>query len=167
VTGPRWFFAGLLVAFAAGQLIDRRPGRPVKQPVEYNHALHIEKDMVCKDCHQGVERQAAATIPGRKVCLDCHEAAIGSGAREAALVSLLKNPDEIAWKRLTLLPRHIYFSHRRHVAIAKIECPVCHGQMAKQDHPPDAPLIKTLSMDDCLRCHRARKASTDCNACHR
>ncbi|MBU1487913.1 cytochrome c3 family protein [bacterium] len=48
-------------------------GKPVRQPVEYNHSLHIENEMVCVDCHKFVETQARATIPNIETCVECHD----------------------------------------------------------------------------------------------
>jgi mono/diheme cytochrome c family protein len=57
----------------------------------------------------------------------------------------------IQWKRLHNLPDHVYFNHAQHVAVGKVECQKCHGQVEKmavvKQHAP-------LSMGWCINCHR-------------
>jgi hypothetical protein len=60
----------------------------------------------------------------------------------------------------------VYFSHRRHVGIGKLECGACHGDIAVSQHPPSRALVR-ITMEFCLDCHRAKGQSLDCVACHR
>ena len=57
----------------------------------------------------------------------------------------------IEWKRLHNLPDHVYFNHAQHVAVGKVECQKCHGQVEKmvvmKQYAP-------LSMGWCINCHR-------------
>lgn len=90
-----------------------------------------------------------------------------------------------SWRRGWRLPAHVFFSHRVHVAIAKLDCQSCHGPMETLDRPPPRPL-KTLDMDECIACHMktrstsereakvkpaahvsSRRLINDCNVCHR
>jgi cytochrome c len=95
-----------------------------------------------------------------------HEEPNGTSAEEAKVVEAVRTGREIPWARLTVLPRHVYFTHRRHVAAARIACERCHGEMRAQSRPPPAPLV-ALGMDECLVCHREAGASRDCATCHR
>jgi predicted CXXCH cytochrome family protein len=74
----------------------------------------------------------------------------------------------------------VFFSHRQHVAVAKVECKACHGDMASLDRPP-ARALKRLTMAQCIACHdqsppppagapkavAARRIADNCAACHR
>jgi hypothetical protein len=31
-----------------------------------------------------------------------------------------------SWKKLTSVPQHVFFSHRRHTKFGRLECSVCH-----------------------------------------
>ena len=142
--------------------------RPVHQPVAYSHKIHvhIKRKLACKACHQGVETKYHATLPGLKVCTSCHVEPQGKTEMEKRLIKQYIEPEKpISWKRLFVLPDHVFFSHRLHVVRARIECQTCHGPMDMQRRPPTRPL-RVLTMNDCRRCHRKRNVSTDCNTCH-
>ena len=95
----------------------------------------------------------------------CHSEALGDSAAEAALLALLESGQPIAWKPLFRQPGHVYYSHRRHVVQAEIDCSVCHGTIGASTSPP---LRATpLQMDDCLECHEREGASIACTSCHR
>src|SRR3990172_3448010 len=48
----------------------------VKQPIAYNHRVHIENaGLKCQECHLYVETMASATLPSIEICRTCHETA--------------------------------------------------------------------------------------------
>ena len=162
-----------LLAFAAGLLYVRFSNsqisyRPQSQPVDYNHYLHVHvKEIACEDCHQSVKTGYFATIPSIETCAMCHSEPQGSSEKEKKfLQQFVKTEQPLPWKRLFVLPDHVFFSHRVHVAGAEIKCQECHGAMDMQKQPPPRPL-KVQTMEDCLDCHRQRKAVLDCNGCHK
>lgn len=57
----------------------------------------------------------------------------------------------IEWTRVHNLPDHVYFNHAQHVAVGKIECQTCHGEVEKMDVLYQA---SPLSMGWCINCHR-------------
>lgn len=137
------------------------------QPIAYNHRLHTQDlSIPCTTCHQGVETGERAGRPHLATCLECHESPVTENPEEHKIQQFAGSGREIPWERLTWIPDHVYFSHRRHVAVAQIECGVCHGPMEMQTTPPRRPL-KSLRMSVCMDCHRKTGASVDCNACHR
>ena len=162
-----------LLALAGGLLYIRLSKglvsyHSVGQPVDFNHYLHVhEKELSCEDCHSSVKTGYFATIPTTETCETCHSEPQGSSAREKAFVEQYAGTGRpISWQRLFVLPEHVFFSHRIHVVRAQIACPACHGSMEMQKRPPEYPL-KVLTMDNCMDCHRQRKAVLDCNGCHR
>ena len=62
----------------------------------------------------------------------------------------------IEWPRIHNLPDHAYFNHAQHVAVGKIECQKCHGNVQGMEvlaqHSP-------LSMGWCINCHRETKVN--------
>lgn len=153
--------AALLVVAALGC------GAEVRQPIAYSHAAHVGGlGLACDHCHDTARDGEIAGLPPLEVCAGCHEAANGTSAEERKVVEAVAAGREIAWARLTELPRHVFFTHRRHVGVAGIACETCHGDMGARTRPPPGPLVE-LTMDACLACHRARGASRDCAACHR
>jgi hypothetical protein len=138
-----------LVAVVAAILwIAALPPASARQPIEFPHARH--QGVGCAVCHRGVETQARATIPDAAFCAKCH----------ASL------PKTLAWVQVTRIPSHVYFSHQRHVALGKLECASCHGDMRDRTSPPGTAQAR-LVMTTCLNCHRHEGASEDCAACHR
>jgi mono/diheme cytochrome c family protein len=73
------------------------------------------------------------------------------------LVSSLTNETKkkiqgpIEWVRIHNLPDHAYFNHAQHVAVGKVECQTCHGQVEKMEVVHQH---ATLSMGWCVNCHR-------------
>lgn len=137
-----------------------------KQPIAFNHAKHIENGLACADCHAGVETQPKATLPTIETCLSCHQAELTSSKEEAKIRSTAAAAQEPTWIQLTQVAPHVFFSHRRHVAVARLACADCHGPIEKSTTPPARPW-RVMNMDACLSCHQQRRVSADCNDCHR
>jgi len=157
-----FFAGGASMIFRSG----RAPGGPVDQPIAFNHKKHVKDlDLACSTCHAYYEKESFSGIPGSDVCISCHAEAQGKSDEEAKLVKLLTSGAPLVWKPLFRQPPHVFYSHRRHVVVAKLDCTVCHGAIAETSTPPRR--VKRLVMDDCLGCHRQKGVPTDCTACHR
>lgn len=138
----------------------------VKQPVEFNHKKHVaELEMTCDTCHAGYEKETFSGLPTAEVCATCHAEAQGKGKKELVLVEKLKKGETLEWKGLFAQPPHIFYSHRRHVVVAKIACATCHGDIANTTSPPRR--VRKLAMTDCIACHQKLNVSVACTACHR
>ncbi len=156
--------AGTTAITLGGGVAFLRP--PVRQPIAFNHQRHAkELDLACSSCHLTVETESFSGLPDAEVCAFCHSEPQGKSEEEKKLVQLLKSGAPLVWKPLFRQPPHVYYSHRRHVAVAKIDCVVCHGSIAATTAPPGR--VKRLRMEDCLSCHRRSGVSTDCTTCHR
>jgi hypothetical protein len=169
LVSPRWptltgfgafFFLGTFVFLVR----DRPPS--TAQPIAFNHAKHLEINMACTDCHQGAQSQAQATLPNLATCMTCHIAPLTQSAEEEKIRLLSAAGKELTWTQITRVPAHVYFSHRRHVELGRVDCATCHGPMEKATAPPRR-AYRLLNMDACIECHRQRGAGTDCNDCHR
>ncbi|MFQ5843510.1 MAG: cytochrome c3 family protein [Planctomycetota bacterium] len=163
----------LIVAVAAAAAAARGavPRGPEGEPVaDNNHALHMERDLECADCHTGVETHAAAGVPSVAICGECHddpEDSIGRTQNGRRILDHVGRKEELWWPKLYSLPDHVVFSHRRHVAIGKIACEKCHGTIASTNTLPEEPVEATLTMNGCLDCHERSGAEQDCFACHK
>jgi hypothetical protein len=164
-SAPPWA-AGFFAVFLAGSLVFGTGGGAGPQPIAFNHALHVANGIGCTDCHQGAQQGERATLPTLSTCLTCHETELTPSREEAKIRAAAAAGQELQWTQLTRMPPHVYFPHRRHVQVAKLDCGICHGQMASLTAPPTAPFRK-LDMDDCVGCHEHNKVYTDCNDCHR
>lgn len=139
----------------------------LNQPVKFSHNRHVsENEMDCTDCHRYVDTNRKATLPGKKICLECHSEAIGESPEEQKLVTILNSDQELNWQRIYVLPKHVYFSHFRHVTLGKIACQSCHGKMEELTSPPTRPAVDIINMDNCMDCHEKNQVSNDCLACH-
>ena len=74
-TPSRW---GTPSVFTTGAPVGRRrlqrvlrPARHPAAAVPVHHQIHLEKELVCTDCHEGVEGPARR-LPSVKTCMICH-----------------------------------------------------------------------------------------------
>lgn len=140
-------------------------GRGVKQPIQFNHKAHKEQGLECMACHQYVRERTFAGVPKIEVCMECHEQPVTENPEEDKIRQFSKANHEIQWGRLYQMPNHVFFTHRVHVVIDEIPCNTCHGDIGDTVKPPSRSL-KTMSMNDCMDCHRETGANNDCLACH-
>ncbi len=174
--GPRrwpWGAAGaglgifLVVSGAAGAAY-RTPlfAQGVTQPVAFNHRKHVkDNELPCKTCHEFYETETFSGLPSAEVCSSCHADALGKSAQEARLRALLAAGRPLVWPSLFRQPAHVFYSHRRHVVDAGLQCPTCHGAIAESERPPVR--VRRLAMADCVGCHQQKGVSTACTTCHR
>ncbi len=154
-----------LVAYAVGLSLVWAavwPPPAVTQPITFNHLRH--GDLACTVCHAGVDSSARAGLPPPAVCTACH--ATAPAGVEARAWAQLSRATASPWTPVTRLPEHAWFSHRRHVSLARLDCASCHGDVARRTTPPPRNPVR-LAMSGCVSCHRREGASEDCNACHR
>lgn len=57
----------------------------------------------------------------------------------------------VKWVKIHNLPDHVYFNHSQHVAVGKIQCQRCHGNIETMD---EVYQFAPLSMGWCINCHR-------------
>jgi predicted CXXCH cytochrome family protein len=160
--------AGLVVALglaAAAVVAGQRDG---EQPIQFNHKAHVSKGLDCAVCHRYVREQAFASLPPLQTCLMCHAAKISQNPEEGKIREFAAKNEPLRWVRLYRLAPNaaVYFSHRRHVTLGKIECATCHGPMAERTTPPSKALVN-FSMDFCIDCHEQKQVATTCVNCHR
>jgi len=154
------------VAFVILVLVmGREPAVP--QPIAFNHLKHsTDLQLGCEFCHQYVTVGAHAGLPGSEICAFCHLTPQGESTEAARLTELLNAGTPFRFNKLFRLPDHVYYTHRRHVGVAELECVNCHGSIATTERPPGKALVR-IDMGFCLDCHRTRGQTLDCNACHR
>ncbi len=181
------FVAGFGLMVMLAYLIPARETPGVHQPLPFNHKKHVAAGWTCANCHPFVDQQAFAGLPRAQECVDCHESEMPKHPKNRKmremteqLRQLVAEGRDIPWQQVHRTAGHVYFSHRRHVEIAKLDCKDCHGQVDKMTEPftkPAFPLPKfpkefayqetVRKMEWCLSCHTQKKVTTDCLACHR
>jgi c(7)-type cytochrome triheme protein len=132
--------------------------------LRFDHSKH--PGIACEVCHRGILSQSNATIPAQSLCAKCHNVTPDKSTAGIAIWQKGEDGTRYTWPVSYRLPAHVYFSHRRHVEIARLTCENCHGDMSRRTEPVVTPL-KQLVMNDCIVCHKGMKASTDCTGCHR
>ncbi len=120
--------------------------------------------MACIDCHSRVDTRAEAGLPSVRKCMLCHRTIAKDKPGVQALRQYAEQKHEIPWVRVYGFEpeAQVKFRHAPHIW-AKIECRTCHGAVEKMTVAQ--PAVKH-NMGTCLACHRERKASTECIACH-
>jgi c(7)-type cytochrome triheme protein len=190
----KWFAAGGLGAvFLVILFTQIGTDARTNQPIAFNHKKHAQNRVTCEVCHPLYKDYPRAGIPGVKICIRCHEEVIHPMPEKDKIQEYRKSDREIPWVRvyrikpdiygldriLSGIPNKvldqvyggknpIYFSHRRHTAIGKVECKECHGDVATMEKPITQRLVR-IEMDRCLSCHKAQeqRVSVDCADCHR
>lgn len=66
----------------------------------------------------------------------------------------------IEWVKIHNLPDHVYFNHSQHVAVGKVQCQTCHGNIEEMD---EVKQFAPLSMGWCVNCHRETKVQFENN----
>ena len=152
--------AGLTFGFAGYREYE---ATQFSQPYAFNHAAH--RVMKCTLCHAGAERDSRAGLPSFSTCTNCHAT---SPLTDSASARTWNHANEVGlqWHKLSAVPPHVYFSHRRHTVLASLPCETCHGEMSARTSPPMFPM-KRVRMGGCLDCHLKMNQTTDCAHCHR
>ncbi len=169
--GWKLFWLVVFVAAALQVVAMRDPGMlglaSITQPIAFNHKKHAgDLALPCTTCHQTVESQTFAGLPQTDTCMTCHAAALTKSPEEEKIRQYAAKGEKIPWNRIYHQPGYVFFSHRRHVVLGKVECATCHGKMVEQSAPPTHPLVKQ-TMQWCMACHEKRKVSLDCAMCHK
>ncbi len=141
----------------------------VSQPIAFNHAVHVGgASLVCVDCHTDAGTRRDAGIPGKRVCFDCHDPdqEAGKHPQKDKLFSFAKSDAEVPWIRVAATRPDVFFSHRRHVGAAGMECLDCHAGQPSLTAPPSTVRL-VMTMTSCIACHERKAVSTDCLVCHR
>jgi hypothetical protein len=159
----RYAFPVIVAVAVAVVWVFALPPAPLAQPIAFNHAKHAA--VGCVLCHQGAATATRAGIPQADTCTRCHATAPGRGISDAAWTDVASGK-QIAWLRVTRLPDHVAFSHRRHTSSGQLACVSCHGDMSQRTTPPARAAVR-LEMTTCLSCHKREGASEDCAGCHR
>ncbi len=135
-----------------------------QQPFDFSHQIHLSKQLLCTDCHTGVEKGPVAGLPSVSTCMICHSQIATDRPLIKTLTELQEKGRDLSWQRVYGYPAeaHVRFDHAPHIR-AKVECSTCHGNVAEQTV---ARRVVDMKMSFCVSCHKTRQASNDCLTCH-
>jgi hypothetical protein len=144
--------------------------QPPKQPIQFNHSLHLGFGVQCLYCHPGAWKDPSPGIPTETKCWGCHQQIAIKDANQQKLADAVKNNEPIKWVPVFIVPDFVHYNHRPHIAYG-LNCETCHGELSRMTvaEPP-----KRLDMGWCLHCHRTIAADDpvlltkleDCGTCH-
>jgi len=161
----------LAAALVAGAAALTGAAPAPEQPFRFSHKVHAGDARIgCTSCHAYAERGPVAGVPSMARCMGCHKFVKEDPSNpqlDAELKALRKVLDEgrpVQWARVHRVPDHVFFTHRRHVVTAKLECRACHGEVEKMEVMHQ---VAPLTMGWCLACHKEKKGPTDCWTCHK
>ncbi len=137
----------------------------LEQPLSFNHQKHHEQGIECSTCHPFYKEQTFSGMPTLAVCMECHQDSLTQHPNEEKIRQYQKNGQGLPWKRIYQQPDDVFFSHRRHVVLAGMDCQECHGDIGRSEKPPTKPWMK-MTMKWCMDCHAKKKVNNDCLACH-
>jgi len=144
-----------------------------RQPIAFNHRLHVYNNVPCTVCHASAATGQGAGLPGVKVCRRCHEDVLYESPEKAKIRLAVASGQDLHWLPAFSLKPFVYFSHRRHVTLGRIECSACHGDVSAQVQP-FRPGLRPFGGRDgmmaCIKCHNeshSAYAGVDCVNCHR
>ncbi len=149
-----------------------------KQPVDFNHKLHMEMDEIedCSSCHYFREDGSFSGAPKLAQCTDCHDSILSGTENELVFYEeYVQKEREIPWLIYSKQPQCVYFSHVAHVKMANMDCKTCHGDIGESETLPIYQQNRIslysrdiwghniagfatntwdrMKMDDCARCH--------------
>ncbi len=160
------FLLGLIIGFLLLLIfINSSLSSKSKQPILFNHKSHQKAGIECSTCHPFFKEQRFSGLPSVTTCMECHKDPLTQNPEEEKIREFHKNGKPLHWSRLYEQPDHVFFSHRRHVVLAKMDCKDCHGPIEESETPPTRPWVK-MTMKWCMDCHTKTKASNDCMVCH-
>ncbi len=139
--------------------------QPVALP--FTHRAHLAQGVSCLFCHSSAARGPSADLPPLELCVGCHRWISTTTDATQAVLDAFDNGTEVGWARVYDLPDFVFFSHQPHVAVAKVSCTECHGDVASMTLATKA---KRLTMGFCLDCHKKQPENErllDCQTCHK
>lgn len=140
-------------------------GYAPEQPIPFDHSLHAGKHQInCQYCHTSVERSRHATVPSLNICMNCHVNVATDKPNIKRLRAAYDAGESIPWVKVHLLPDHVKFNHKRHIAKG-VQCTTCHGPVEEMQTLYQ---WSTMSMGWCIECHRKpeHNANISCDTCH-
>jgi hypothetical protein len=175
---PMAGLAGLIffITIAVPRLVAAVPHPAPDEPIYFDHSVHTQAAGIdCTFCHRTVTTAGTAGMPEVQQCMFCHQVIAaaqvqpreGTTARASEEIAKLRQmwsqQQPINWERVHRMPDHVRFLHEPHIS-AGFACAECHGDVQAMGQVVQ---VRALNMGDCVSCHRANSAPTECATCHK
>lgn len=156
-----WLAAAFAWAFAAACLSLQTPRR--SEP-SFPHKVHVvDNKLACTFCHTGVTTRDVPGTPPPELCATCHDKFDADKPPERRVAAFFDGSSRYKKVAESGVPGDVTFSHRHHVAEAKLDCTSCHGEVGEQTEVPLGPMVKK---SDCMDCHARYGKANACSECH-
>lgn len=153
----------VVTPFVAPEITDTSDLKGPRQPIFFRHDIHAgQYEMDCRYCHYAVEVSTSPGLPSMETCMGCHRITGAAIPEVGKLREAVSSGQAVQWINVHDLPQFVRFPHMRHVR-AEVACQDCHGPVQEM---PQVYQVASLKMGWCLDCHKQRKVTTDCTACH-
>ena len=133
----------MIAAFLLITFVYFRWSSAIRQPLEFSHAQHVKKQIVCSTCHVSAQLEQ---LPAALECRECH--------------ADKSFPAEVQWIRVYRIAPDIIFRHANH---SSVPCSTCHEEFTEADRWIHESRFK---MSFCMDCHEERRAPNECRTCH-
>lgn len=150
--------AALCVLLCACVALSGKDAPEQDRGLTFDHALHVEADMACTDCHDF----ESEIRPDHSICSMCHDLPedheIPEDEADREGCALCHNrPDFSVSPRVARLPEENIFDHAAHIA-AEVECSACHDEETRA-------LPKGSLKPFCMDCHAQQADKPELNGC--
>lgn len=170
----------VIVAFIAPRVLAITVvmrGAPT-EPIAFDHSVHVQQAGVdCVFCHRTATSAGTAGYPDVQQCMFCHsgvsQSSVGAPGFNMSAQQAQAEIDKVRqawqqqkpidWVRIHRVPDHVRFLHEAHIR-AGFQCETCHGDVKNMGQVTQ---VRALNMGDCVTCHRANGAPTECSVCHK
>jgi hypothetical protein len=96
--------------------------------------------------------------------MNCHKSVKTDSPWIQRMTKAYDRGESIPWVKVNMLPDHVKFNHKRHIAKG-VDCQTCHGAVETMQiyYQKEA-----LSMGWCIDCHKKpeNNAPISCQTCH-
>lgn len=151
-------YQGVMYLFGIGV----QKGYAPTQPIAFSHKIHAGDNKIdCQYCHSTASLSKNASIPSANVCMNCHGVIKKESPEIQKIYKAVEQNKPIEWVRIHNLPDLAYFNHSQHVAVGKVECQTCHGEIQEMDVVAQH---SDLTMGWCINCHRETVVKSEGNA---
>src|SRR5512137_436731 len=87
----------IILVLSAGSYGIWLTQQPPKQPIQFNHSLHLGFGVQCLYCHPGAWKGRSSGLPTETKCWGCHQQIAIKNADQQKLADAVKNNEPIQW----------------------------------------------------------------------
>lgn len=130
----------------------------------FPHRVHVvDNGLACTFCHVSATTGERPGMPPPELCAPCHDTFDADKPADRRVAAFFDADSRYRTVADASVPADVRFSHRAHTNGARLDCAVCHPDVAEQEDVPLAPLVQKAA---CMDCHARYGKSNACAECH-